>query len=285
VDVCDRAESCNGSSKNCPIDLYLAAGTVCRPTAGSCDLVAEACSGSSPACPDDSATADPDADGIGSDCDNCPLDANPDQADADGDGVGDVCDLCPNDATTGQADFDGDGIGDACDPDDNTDSALAAYTAQIDDSSAPDRDKWTVRMVLDATRLLNLESEIEANGVIIEIDSANGAFVGGGIDSFIFESTSDPTTNDCTVPPNRMGVKCRDQEGSSLRIAHKRRKEVDEYRLIARMVKRSVDLPPLSQTPLKAKLRLDGLSLDLVDRVLECTSRAQGSSISCREKR
>jgi DNA-binding beta-propeller fold protein YncE len=51
--------------------------------------------------------ADPDADGIGSACDNCPGDSNPDQADLDGDGAGDACD--PND--------DGDGCADAIDDD------------------------------------------------------------------------------------------------------------------------------------------------------------------------
>lgn len=42
---------------------------------------------------------DPDGDGIGNNCDNCPLIWNPEQvtsnADADNDGVGDACDLCP----------------------------------------------------------------------------------------------------------------------------------------------------------------------------------------------
>jgi YVTN family beta-propeller protein len=51
---------------------------------------------------------DPDADAIGSSCDNCPGDYNPDQADSDGDGAGDACD--PND--------DGDGCSDAIDDDD-----------------------------------------------------------------------------------------------------------------------------------------------------------------------
>jgi len=48
--------------------------------------------------------------------DNCPDDANVDQADGDSDGVGDVCDNCPDDANSGQEDTDMDGSGDACDP-------------------------------------------------------------------------------------------------------------------------------------------------------------------------
>ncbi len=36
------------------------------------------------------------------------------QEDADSDGVGDICDNCPNDANPDQADADADGVGDAC---------------------------------------------------------------------------------------------------------------------------------------------------------------------------
>ncbi len=73
---------------------------------------------------------DRDGDGVANRADNCPDDANPDQADADADGHGDVCDSdrdgdgaanagdnCPDDANTDQADQDGDGQGDACDSD------------------------------------------------------------------------------------------------------------------------------------------------------------------------
>jgi autotransporter-associated beta strand protein len=59
---------------------------------------------------------DPDGDGVGDLCDNCPDGFNPDQADADGDEVGDACDNCPDAANADQADSNGDGTGDACVP-------------------------------------------------------------------------------------------------------------------------------------------------------------------------
>lgn len=77
---------------------------------------------------------DTDQDGIGEPCDNCPANANADQADNDGDGLGDACDPdddndglndeadnCPFVSNPGQADNDGDGMGDACDDDDDND--------------------------------------------------------------------------------------------------------------------------------------------------------------------
>ena len=45
----------------------------------------------------------------------------PADADEDGDGVVSVKDNCPGDANTNQADYDGDRIGDVCDPDDDND--------------------------------------------------------------------------------------------------------------------------------------------------------------------
>ena len=107
----------------------------------------------------DSCCADPDGDDIagvsthGFDEDNCPYQANPDQADDDDDGIGDACDLCPEEFnpltpcgdpcldsdgdTVADEDFcggaqldncpltpsessndlDEDGVGDVCDPD------------------------------------------------------------------------------------------------------------------------------------------------------------------------
>jgi len=78
------------------------------------------------------ASLDEDSDGIQDNLDNCPADANPDQADADNDGVGDACegdadgdgilddlDNCPADSNANQNDFDNDGQGDVCDDSDN----------------------------------------------------------------------------------------------------------------------------------------------------------------------
>lgn len=50
--VCDVAESCSGSSAACPAEGYQSSGTQCRASAGVCD-VAEACTGNSASCPSD----------------------------------------------------------------------------------------------------------------------------------------------------------------------------------------------------------------------------------------
>ncbi len=65
--------------------------------------------------PDD----DTDDDGLVGCKDNCPFDANADQADFDGDGVGDACDNCPYDANSNQDDADEDNVGTICDCDDD----------------------------------------------------------------------------------------------------------------------------------------------------------------------
>src|SRR6266404_3654510 len=52
VDVCDAAETCTGTSRDCPPDQLASAGTVCRASAGPCDAV-ETCTGTSATCPRD----------------------------------------------------------------------------------------------------------------------------------------------------------------------------------------------------------------------------------------
>jgi len=79
-------------------------------------------------------SADGDGDGIGADCDNCLLDANPDQEDTDADTVGDACDNCPSDPNALQEDQDSDTAGDACDCAIN-DSTLIFIPAEAADLS------------------------------------------------------------------------------------------------------------------------------------------------------
>lgn len=83
---------------------------------------------------------DNDNDDILNSEDNCPDDANTDQADLDNDGLGDVCDNdvdgdsvldavdnCPINANTDQDDLDGDGQGNACDLDSDNDQMPDVY--------------------------------------------------------------------------------------------------------------------------------------------------------------
>lgn len=49
---CDVPESCDGTSLSCPNDALQAAATICRAAAGACDLP-EACTGTSAVCPAD----------------------------------------------------------------------------------------------------------------------------------------------------------------------------------------------------------------------------------------
>jgi uncharacterized protein (TIGR03382 family) len=50
--ICDLAETCTGTSDQCPTDLFVSNTTVCRAAAGACDL-AETCTGSAATCPAD----------------------------------------------------------------------------------------------------------------------------------------------------------------------------------------------------------------------------------------
>jgi hypothetical protein len=60
---------------------------------------------------------DADLDGVPNDEDNCPATANEDQQDGDEDTAGDACDNCPEIANADQLDLDEDGVGNACDED------------------------------------------------------------------------------------------------------------------------------------------------------------------------
>jgi len=68
---CDVAESCTGSSATCPEDAFLSSATVCLASAGECDPQ-ETCPGSSATCPGDAKS--PNGTGCTSDGNPCTLD-------------------------------------------------------------------------------------------------------------------------------------------------------------------------------------------------------------------
>jgi hypothetical protein len=65
--TCDVAETCPGASATCPADAFVADGAVCRASAGTCDA-AETCPGASATCPADAFVADGTACDDGSPC-------------------------------------------------------------------------------------------------------------------------------------------------------------------------------------------------------------------------
>ena len=50
VDVCDLAETCNGTSTSCPVNAFRPSTFTCRSASGECDI-AESCTGIAPSCP------------------------------------------------------------------------------------------------------------------------------------------------------------------------------------------------------------------------------------------
>ncbi len=78
---------------------------------------------------------DSDGDGISNSDDNCPDDANDDQADSDQDAIGDACDNCPDDYNPDQNDTDNDGIGNACDAEPPVSSSSSTSSAAATSST------------------------------------------------------------------------------------------------------------------------------------------------------
>lgn len=81
---------------------------------------------------------DVDNDGVLNMDDNCPNDANTNQANEDGDPFGDVCDPCPPFANpSDNNDGDTDGVGDACDPDPTITGNRIVVFQGFKDTTAP----------------------------------------------------------------------------------------------------------------------------------------------------
>ena len=114
--IADGAPSCAGPNQNC-----IGSGN------GDPDTDNDGISDSADNCPNDANTdqADNDNDGIGNVCDSTP---NGGVVDTDNDGIADSTDNCPNDVNADQADNDNDSIGNVCDSTPNGDFACSATT-------------------------------------------------------------------------------------------------------------------------------------------------------------
>lgn len=119
----------SGTAVECVVDRHCDEGYVCDKPG---DYTTWTCI--------DSGASDSDGDGVADDVDNCPDDANADQANNDGDNHGNVCDNCPDNSNNDQADFDTDDIGDVCDACTDVDGdgyGNPGYSNTCDDDNCP----------------------------------------------------------------------------------------------------------------------------------------------------
>ncbi len=170
-------------------------------------------------------SVDTDGDGVIDDSDNCPEEANADQADMDEDGLGDVCDddidgdgilneddNCPENANPDQADLDNDGIGDWCD--EECTSATSEDTP-ITIADSGDNATYTASVhimeniiITDVNVTINIDHDWDSdldifltnpNGDQIELSTGNG----GGGDNYtdtVFDQEADASISSGTPP-------------------------------------------------------------------------------------
>ena len=137
---------------------------------------------------------DLDDDGVCFVDDNCPDNANVDQADGDDDGVGDSCDNCPDVANPDQLDEDNDKIGDACDPQigttgDTTDGTTDGSGTDGTDSTSGGTDSSTggTAQMADVTGQLSdlgrIDELLSFDAIIAQADQLASDFQAGRIDA------------------------------------------------------------------------------------------------------
>ena len=153
-------------------------------TVGSGDRDGDTIPDATDNCPDNANTdqANGDSDFPGDVCDNCPTTDNGGQEDGDGDGDGDVCDNCASVPNSDQANNDSDSLGDSCDNCDNATNENQSDTdtdgfgdacdncADISNSNQADADTDNVGDVCD-----NCPSNANTNQADIDSDTFGDA--------------------------------------------------------------------------------------------------------------
>jgi hypothetical protein len=271
--TCDVFETCTGVSTTCPADGFRPSGWTCRPAADACDAT-ETCSGASASCPSDVDSPDLDGDGVPGSCDNCPADANPGQEDEDGDGAGDACDNCLGLANVGQADGDADGIGDACDP--LNEFGVELISVEIRDRARENTDGWSAKAELEASVGESVFVAMAAGGAVFAVGTSDFEIgLPGEVDDETFSAA------ECSLNPSGRVVRCKNATGSQVSVARKSNPG-GGYRITLRVVRQQLVLPPLAGTPLRVILRLPSIDFTLADNLGGCQSIASSTGILCR---
>ncbi len=148
---------------------------------------------------------DDDNDGIINAVDNCPDDANPDQADADDDGVGDACDNCPDDSNAAHdSPFDcnddgdttdaGEGVGEQCDRDGDAFGDVCDNSPTEPNPGQGDADGDEVGNVTDNCRNVANPDQADADG--------------DGVGDVCDNCTDDPNSSQTDADGDAVGDAC-----------------------------------------------------------------------------
>jgi len=210
---------------------------------------------------------DSDRDGIIDALDNCPHDANSDQADADGDGVGDACDNCPNDFNAFQT------------PVCTSGGSSTALTLKRVRLMAAPNGTIRIRGVLDTTQYGGLDGFVRAlrTGLPADASTASVNFRQGSVFAFNVSGAGLVAPGQSMwFPACASVVGC---VGTNWETVSFWRKGATNRFTVDLWANSKTFAPPLSSGPVTVTLALGGF--DDVDQA-NCRALGRGKSASCR---
>jgi hypothetical protein len=231
-------------------------------------------------CPgfDDRTSPDTDADGLKDCADTCPTDpakfapgacgCGIADTDGDGDGVADCNDNCPAASNPGQEDLDSDDLGDVCDGSDG-DGDLSLNRVTVIKSMKPATDKWSAMGELNTNSTPGFVADVDAGGLKLVLSSTSDA----NVNTVTFGGA------DCSIAANGKSVRCKNASGQ---VRLNARPSPGFFRVTISIVKQTITLPTVAQTPLQVDLQ-SPVSIDRVDTSLpgSCTVKG-GARMVCK---